>query len=253
MKSVLERLTIIPVSHVSKDSVIAVRKAFNEIKPDIIAVELCSKRFQALMEIGNRKAGKLEREGKRKKPLFNFYSIKRVGVKGFLFGIIASFIQKKIGKSLDIEPGSEMIEAVNIALKNNKQLALVDQDIEITLKKISINLTLREKFNFLIDLIKGLFGIGAIKFDINKVPDDELINKILEQTKNRYPSLHKVLVEERNGFIARKIFNLLIKNENSKVMAVLGAGHKKEIIQIIGELEKKLLKNQIEFSYSFSI
>ncbi|MGB9749080.1 MAG: TraB/GumN family protein [Candidatus Woesearchaeota archaeon] len=278
MESVLERLTIIPVSHVSRDSIYAVRNAFNETNPDVVAVELCSKRFHALMERESRKNKKskknnenrnirngrksmknMKENGKLKKQVENerlglkFSSIKRIGLKGFLFGMIASFIQNRIGKSLNIEPGSEMLEAVNLALKNNKQIALVDQDIEVTLKKLSKNLTLREKLNFLIDIVKGFFGIGRIKFDIYKIPEEELIKKIIEQIRSRYPGLYKVLIEERNDFIAKKLFNILIKNKNLKVMAVLGAGHKVEIINIIKELEEKLSRNQIEFTYSFSL
>ncbi|MEM2121606.1 MAG: TraB/GumN family protein [Candidatus Woesearchaeota archaeon] len=252
MTSVLERLTIVPVSHVARESIHLVRKTINEENPDIIAVELCRKRLEALMEREKERRSK-KRKREKEKLKFSISNIRKIGLKGLLFGMIASFIQNRIGKSLQIEPGSEMLEAVNLALKNNKQLVLVDQDIEVTLKKLSKSLTFKEKLNFLIDLVKGIFGIGRINFDLNKVPEEELIDEILVQIKERYPGLYKVLVEERNNFIAKRIFNLLVRNKNSKVVAVLGAGHKKEIINIIKELEKKLLENKIEFSYSFSL
>ena len=61
---------------------------------------------------------------------------------------------KKLGKMVGVAPGSEMKKAVRLAKKNKIKLALIDQDIEITLKRFSKSLTWCEKWNFSVDVIK---------------------------------------------------------------------------------------------------
>ena len=56
--------------------------------------------------------------------------------------------------------------------------------------------------------------------------------------KDRYPSIYKVLVEERNKVMSRKLLSLMQTNKN--VVAVVGAGHIEGITKIIRwNLQKK--------------
>ena len=61
-----------------------------------------------------------------------------------------------------------MLTAVKLAKKHKIQLALIDQDIEITLKRLSQEITWREKFNFLADIIKAvIFRKKETDFEAN--------------------------------------------------------------------------------------
>ena len=160
-----KNLVFLGTSHIAKQSLDEVRGGIEKEKPEIIALELDSKRISALMQKGERK--------------IEFRAIKKVGVKGFIFLLFGAWAEKKLGKIVGVAPGSEMRQAIKIAKNKNIAIALIDQDIEITLRRLSKELTWKEKFNFLADIIKALFSRKReIEFDLTKVPEKKII-KIL--------------------------------------------------------------------------
>ena len=69
-----------------------------------------------------------------------------------------------------------MKQAVISAKNIDAKLALIDQDVTITLRNLSNYITWKEKFRFLKDIIKALFKKSDIEpFDISKVPSKEVI------------------------------------------------------------------------------
>lgn len=231
-----KNLILIGTSHIAAQSVNEVRDVVSKEKPGIIAIELDRNRLAGLLS--------------KKKRKLKISDILRIGVKAYAFTIIASYVQKKLGRIVGVSPGSEMLEAVNLAKKNKLQLALIDQDINITLKKFSRAFTWREKWNFVVDLFKGLLlrknqmaELGIESLDLTKVPSKKVVNKLIMQVKERYPSIYKVLIKERNFVMARNLTVLLNKFPDQKVVAVVGAGHEEDIIKIV----KKIDSGKIEF------
>ncbi len=135
-----------------------------------------------------------------------------------------------------------MLKAVAAAQQIGAKTALIDQDIEITLKKISRALSWKEKFTFLGDLFKGLVLRKGIQFDLSKVPPQELIDKLIEDVRKRYPNLYRVLVKERNEYMALKLAHIIRHYPEETIVAVVGAGHEKEIIHLL----KSYLKPKME-------
>ena len=215
-------LTIIGTSHIAKQSLDEVNDAVAKINPDIIAIELDKRRIYALMH-----------DEKRRPRLSD---IRHIGLKGFIFSIIGAWVEKKLGQLVGIKPGSEMKQAVKLAKKNKIRLALIDQDIEITLRRFSKTLTWKEKWNFLADIFKAVvLRKKEIDFDLRKVPDKKIIEKLMNQTRKRYPNIYKVLVTERNEVMANNLADLMEKNNDKKILAIVGAGHGEEILRIIKE------------------
>ncbi|MCX6711483.1 MAG: TraB/GumN family protein [Candidatus Woesearchaeota archaeon] len=216
-----KNLNIIGTSHIAIQSIKEVEQVILDIKPNIVALELDPKRFQSLIH--------------KKKTKLRLRDIEKVGFKGFLFNALGAWIENKLGKSVGILPGSEMKKAVETAYKVKADLALIDQDIEITLKKLSQTLTWKEKFRFLIDILKSLFATkkNNINIDLTKVPDEKMISILTNQVKKRYPSFYKVLIKDRNFFMAKALYNLMNKDTSKTIVAVVGAGHEKDLISII--------------------
>ena len=128
------------------------------------------------------------------------------------------------------KPGAEMKTAIYEAAKIDAKILLIDQEISITLRKLFKTLTWREKLRFAGDLFTGLFGIGEkIAFDLRKVPKEELIDTLVEQVRDRYPSFYTVLIEERNIFMAKRLKMAMEKYPQAFIVAVVGAGHQKGI------------------------
>jgi len=223
-------LTIIGTSHIAKQSLDEVEEAIEKGKPDIIALELDRRRLYSLFK----NPGKIR-----------IYDIKRVGIKGFIFSLIGAWAEKKLGKMVGVMPGSEMKKAVGLAKKNKIMIALIDQDIEITLKRFSKSLTWKERWNFFADIIKAIFvRKKVIEFDLTKVPSKKIIKKLVSQVKKRYPNIYNVLIVERNHVMAENLRKIMEKYPDKKILAIIGAGHEEDILNLI---------KKPSISYSFKI
>ena len=223
-------LKIIGTSHIAKQSVKEIAEAMDSFKPEIIAVELDRDRALALMQNQRNKVSMAE--------------ILRIGAKGYIFAKIGQFVQQKLGKMVGMAPGSDMKTALELARKNNLKTALIDQPIRITLKNFSRNLTWKEKGRFVGDLIKSLVmpkkqleQFSLENFDLRKVPRAELIETMMNSLKQRYPSIYKSLVEDRNRYMVRKLVGLAKENPEAKILAVVGAGHKKGMEELFNQFD----------------
>ena len=229
-----KNLKIIGTSHISKHSMKEVETEINSLNPFIVAVELDKQRLDALMN-------------EEKKGSINFKSIRQIGFKGFFFALIASYVSKKLGKLVGVTPGSDMKHAVIIASKKKIKVSLIDQDIRITLRRISKFLTWKERFRFVADIFNGIFfkkkqmkKYNLENFDLNKVPDEKLIEKLISYVEKRYPSLYRVIIHERNIVMSKRLIVIMKKNPEQNILAVVGAGHKKGMLKLINEYYDKI-------------
>lgn len=221
-------IQIIGTSHISPESIKKVEKTILEKKPGIVAIELDAKRLYALLNKG--------------KTHISYKDIRRIGLKGWIFSIIGAWAERKLGAKVGVAPGSEMIKAATAARQVEAKIALIDQDIEITLKKFSKALTWKEKLNFISDVLKGVIFKKGIKIDLEKVPSQKTIQKLIADVKKRYPNIYKVLVEERNEFMARVLAKIMQQHPEEHIIAVVGAGHEQEIRKLL----KKYLNTEKE-------
>ncbi len=235
----MKNLTIIGTSHIAKQSLDEVTSTIEREKPDIIAIELDRRRLFALKT--------------NKKRKLTFRDIRSIGIKGFLFNVIGAYIEKKLGKIVGVKPGSEMISAIKLAEKNKIKLALIDQDIAITLKRFSKTFTWKEKFNLARDLFRAVFfrkrelkRLGITDLDLSKVPSKKLIKKLLERVKTDYPNIYKVLIEERNHVMANNLRKLISQHPDKRILAIIGAGHKEGIEELLNNPDEQI-------TYSFSV
>ena len=211
-------LSIIGTSHISIESIKEVRNFIEKNKPEIIALELDQRRFIALTSKHKTKAR----------------DILKIGLGGYLINLIGSYIEKKLGKLVGVNPGSEMIEAINLAKKYNLSLALIDQEINITLKKLT-KISFKEKFKIVKDIVKGMvFKKEVIKFDLTKVPSQGMIDKLINKVKDDYPEIYNILIKERNEIMAKALYKIINMDKDKEILAVIGAGHEKEVIRLIG-------------------
>lgn len=221
-----KNLYIIGTSHISKQSVNEVKRTIEKLNPEIIALELDQSRFLALTS-------------NKKQDSKITTKIQMLGIKGFLFNSIGAFVEKSLGKRTGIKPGTEMKTAIDLAKKNKIEIALIDQPITITIKKLTSQITKKEKIFFIKELLQTLFAKQKhLPFNLNKVPSQKTIDKLIEETKYNYPTIYRVLVEERNVYMANALNKLMNTYPKKTILAIIGAGHEKEIV---GEI--KSIKN----------
>lgn len=213
---VYHNLTVVGTSHISPESIRMVQKVIRDTRPEVVAVELDRSRFDALL--------------RKKRQRLRWKDVRRFGVVGFLFALFGSWIEERLGKIVGTKPGDEMRAAIAEAAKVHAKLLLIDQDIAVTISRLLKQLTLREKCRFAWDLVFGIFRKGAMaKIDLRKVPEEELIEKVIAHVRDRYPTVYRVLIEERDKIMARKLREYIARHPTVKIVAVVGAGHQKAI------------------------
>jgi pheromone shutdown-related protein TraB len=224
-------LTIIGTSHIAKESLKEVRDAINTGKYDIIALELDQLRLRAMLS--------------RKKQSRSVRDVFKVGVKGYLFSLFGAWAERKLGSMVGMKPGAEMLTAYRLARKKKLKIALIDQRIDITLKRFSKALTWKEKWNFVVDVVKGFFKRPQLEFDLRTVPSKQVITKLIRKVKKRYPNFYKVLVEDRNRVMAQNLSKIITRYPDKRVLAIVGAGHEDDIMRMVEE------EPRISYSFSF--
>ena len=211
-----ECLTIIGTAHVSEESVNEVKDAIYEQHPEVVAIELDRGRYVRL---------KQQMMGIEQDDTISVSKIikeNKVGL--FLTTTLLSYFQSKIGADLDVAPGSEMVGAIEASEDLGIPIALIDRDINITLQRALNKMGFIEKSKFLVSLIASVFGFGEDEedIDVEELKNPENLDELMEMFKDEAPSVHEVLVHERDAYLAGRINGL----PQDHVIAVVGAGHK---------------------------
>ncbi len=216
----MTQIHLLGTSHISRDSIAQVKKLVQEFNPDIIAIELDAARLPGLLS--------------KERPKPRLRDVRSVGVKGFLFQVLGAWAEKKLGDIVGVKPGAEMKTAIELASAHNKQLALIDQPIQITLNRLTKSISWKEKRTFFSEIIRSLFSRKKkLPFDLRKVPESELIVNMLNEVKTKYPNVYRVLLTERNHYMAKRLIHLAQHNPEKKILAIVGAGHLEGIKKIM--------------------
>ena len=221
-----DNIILVGTAHISKDSVKEVKEVIEKYKPDVVAVELCKRRYEAITK----------KDQWENTPITSL--LKSNNAYLMLAQTFLSSIQRRLGKEYGVEPGSEMIAAMDEAKKHNLRVALVDRDISITLKRAWRRMGIREKFRLTWEFMKAILGYdeGELEeLDLKELMDQDVITAMMKEFGEIAPSVATVLIHERDEYIAKKILD---ESKNGKVVAVVGAGHVNGIKKY---LEKKKL------------
>ena len=211
-----ELLTIIGTAHVSEESVNEVKDAIYEQHPDIVAIELDRGRYA---KIKNKMMG-IEEDDEI--SVTRIIKENKVGL--FLVNTLLGYFQSKIGDEVNVDPGSEMIGAIEACEDLNIPIALIDREINITLQRALNKMGFMEKAKFAYGLLLSIFGLDDDEddIDIEELKKSETIDDMMEIFKDEAPSVYEVLVHERDAYLAGRIMQI----PHEKVIAVVGAGHR---------------------------
>lgn len=221
-----ECLTIIGTAHVSEESVNEVKDAIYEQQPDVVAIELDRGRYTKL------KQQMMGIETDETISVSQIIKENKVGL--FFTSTLLGYFQSKIGDDVDVAPGSEMIGAIEASEDLEIPIALIDRDVNVTLQRALNKMGMMEKTKFAYGLLLSVFGFGDEEdIDIEDLKDSEKIDELMEMFKDEAPSVHEVLVHERDAYLAGRIMQL----PQDKVIAVVGAGHKPGIMQYLDNPE----------------
>jgi len=211
--NVNDKIILVGTAHISKDSVEEVRGAIENYKPDIVAVELCKRRYDSITK----------KDQWENTPVTAL--IKSNNAFFMLAQTFLASIQRRLGEEYGVKPGSEMIAAMQEAEKYHLTVALVDRDITVTLKRAWRMMGIREKFRVLWEFLKAIIGYDdeeLEELDLKELMKQDVISQMMDEFSKIAPSVAKVLISERDQYIAQKIYE---ESKKGKVVAVVGAGH----------------------------
>ena len=209
-----KEIILVGTAHISKKSVELVNETIKKEKPDVVGVELCENRYKTLTDKKkwqNTKITQIIKEGKT-------YL--------FLTNLLLGIFQKRMGANVEVIPGAEMIEAINAAKKQKAKIALLDRDIQITLKRAWSKAKFTEKAKLFYGLMEGLIISEEVdEKTIEEMKAKDMMSHMVEELGQQMPDAKKVLIDERDIYIANKI----LASKEKKIVAVVGAGHIKGI------------------------
>ena len=204
------KITLVGTAHVSKESVEEVKETIKNIQPDCVAVELDEKRADSIKNPSRYSQLDLVKVLKRKE--------------GFLLlaNLMLSSYQRRMGLNAGVKPGDEMIAAMNAAEEANIRCTLVDRPIQITLKRAWGKNSFWGKCKLFSTLIASAFSKEEVNpEEIEKLKERNEMDSMMNELSEYMPVIKEVLIDERDQYLASKIW----ESEGNNIVAVLGAGH----------------------------
>jgi pheromone shutdown protein TraB len=203
------RITLIGTGHVF-DIAKRVREEVRRRSPQVVGIELDPPRYHALRN---------KNKDKRGVPI--------------VYRLLADF-QTRIANEYGVEAGDEMIAASDEARDLGVPLALIDKDAQQTFTRLRLEMSLGEKARLLGSAIVGLLPIlpgKSVEKQVQEMQED--YSSYFEEMGKKFPTLKRVLLDERNEHMARALSDLSKTNE--RVVAVIGDGHVDGILTILIE------------------
>lgn len=204
--------TLVGTAHVSSASIDEVVCVIRTLKPDRVCVELDEARYQAMTNPANWEQMDIVKVIKEGKVFF------------MLASLALSSFQRRMGTG--IQPGREMLAAIETAEELDIPFSLCDRSVPVTLKRAWAKSNFWNKSKLIAQLIAAAFS--------NEKPDTEEIEKLkkaseldlmMEEMAAYLPSVKEVLIDERDKYLASKIW----ESQGSNIVVVVGAGHMKGI------------------------
>jgi pheromone shutdown-related protein TraB len=204
-----KEITIIGTAHISSESVEEVRQALEELKPDVVAIELDDERYKSMTE----------KKNWQEMDIVDIIKKKKVG---FLFAqMILSSYQRKIAQNLKLNVGEEMSVAIQYSKETNTKLLMIDRNIQTTLLRIWHNLGWWEKVKMLTELLSSMFESDVKEEDIESLKQGDMLQSALSEISKQFPQIAETLIFERDRIMAYKLAHA----SGTRIVAVVGAAH----------------------------
>jgi pheromone shutdown-related protein TraB len=213
-------IILVGTAHVSKDSVAEVDRVIRSEVPETVCVELDEGRFASM-------AHKANWEG------LDIVKALREG-KGFLIiaNLVLGSFQRRMGDMLGVKPGEEMRAAVETANALGIPYTLCDREVQTTLRRAWAKCGFWGKSKLLASLISSAFTTEKLaENEIEDLKDKSALDAMLAEIADFLPAVKETLIDERDRYLAAKIW----ESPGSRLVAVVGAGH---VPGLAAQLEK---------------
>ncbi|MEN8199866.1 MAG: TraB/GumN family protein [Thermodesulfobacteriota bacterium] len=210
-------ILLVGTAHISQDSVDLVEEVISQEKPDCVCIELDEKRYKALTQ------------KKKWQSLDLRQVIKNKQLSTLMMNLLMASYQKRLGAQLGVQPGAELLSAANTAAAHDIPVALCDRDVRITLRRAWKSTSFFKKGYLLATLFASLFDSTEISEEkLAEMKRKDILSDLMDEMGEALPDVKKVLIDERDIYLAEKIKEA----EGKRLVAVVGAGHVAGIMRI---------------------
>lgn len=223
-------IILVGTAHISRESIEDVERSIRDEQPDCVCVELDEQRYKALTN---------EKQWQE----LDIIEVLKSG-KGFLLlaNLVLAAFQKRIGADVGVKPGDEMKAAVTAAQSLAIRTELVDRPIHTTLKRAWAKNNLWGKSKLLATLLSSAFSTEKLSAEeIEALKDKSEMDGMMAEMASYLPQVKEVLIDERDRYLATKIWNA----PGKKIIAVLGAGHLEGTQAYLEKLENRTASNDL--------
>ncbi|MDY6988147.1 MAG: TraB/GumN family protein [Thermodesulfobacteriota bacterium] len=205
-----KEIILVGTAHVSRESADLVDRIIKEEEPDTVCVELCESRFQSITQKNRWQNTDLLKVIKEKRAFL------------LLLNLMLAHFQKRIGQKFGIKPGEEMIRAIHAAETAGAHLELADREIRTTLSRTWRLMGLWTKTKLFAQLLVSSGEWSDIEEeDIEELKKRDVLEMLLSEIGEALPEIRRVIIDERDLYLAHKIRTA----PGKKIVAVVGAGH----------------------------
>lgn len=205
-----KEIMLVGTAHVSHESAELVREIIKTEKPDTVCVELCPSRYQSITQ----------KDSWRNTDIVKIIREKKSFV--LLANLLLSSFQRRVASKLDIQPGQEVLNAIEAAKEEGAEIVTVDRDIRVTLSRAWRLIGFWDKMKLLTELVFSFGSVDDIsEEEIESMKNEDMLETILKEVGKSQPKLKKVLIDERDLYLAESIR----KAPGKRIIAVVGAGH----------------------------
>lgn len=192
---------LVGVAHVV-DVETPLRKALEGRTLDGVALELDDARAQQILGEGPRTGG---------------------GGSGPFFLRLWARLQQRLGDEMGAGAGGEMRAAARIAHERQLPVFLIDDPIRETLRRLIASMSFKERIGLLVGAIVGVFlPTRVVQDQLDQYTEEP--TDYLDAVRQAYPSVARVLIDERNEHMADRLGALRTKGFG-RVVAVVGDAH----------------------------
>ncbi|MDR2394717.1 MAG: TraB/GumN family protein [Treponema sp.] len=207
-------IILIGTAHVSRESIEEVSRIIREVQPDMVCVELDAGRYQSMSE-------------KESWEQLDVVKVFKEG-KGFLLiaNLVLSSFQRRMGAELGVKPGEEMKTAVETAMALGIPYALCDREVQLTLRRAWARCGLWNKCKLLASLLSSAFSTEQLSaVEIENLKNRSELDDMMAALADYLPPVKETLIDERDRYLAARIWASGKGGVVGKQVAVVGAGH----------------------------
>lgn len=214
---------LLGTAHVSRESVDAVEATIASAEIDHVVIEIDHQRYQSVSR-------------KRDWSQLNIFEIlKKRQAFLLLSNLVLSSFQRRMGAGTGVVPGAEMLAAVRASEERGIGYTFGDRPVTATLKRAWARTGFWGKNKLLASMIAAAFSRETVsEEDLARLREQNELENMLAELADYLPGVKAVLIDERDLYLAKSIYEA----PGARVLAVVGAGHVPGIARTLEELHR---------------